>query len=219
MERVSGLLVLVLVLVLLALLLVPVISALAMLGRYSTFDPGRSAREASAWRKVLHTPRNIIDVRWGGDAPFWTHCALRCVEKGFPGGVGDGTPFVYIYFRPHDCVFCFIYSAVLYCSVLAVLLSPALQTISHNRSFWLQRTFKMLAFRSASRSVAAPIRQWGLGSRAFSDVPTKKKTIQQLAKEISLKNQPVLVRADLNLPRSKEDGSIVDDTRARAVSV
>lgn len=77
----------------------------------------------------------------------------------------------------------------------------------------------MLAFRSASRSVAAPIRQWGLGSRAFSDVPTKKKTIQQLAKEISLKNQPVLVRADLNLPRSKEDGSIVDDTRARAVSV
>ena len=77
----------------------------------------------------------------------------------------------------------------------------------------------MLAFRSASRSVTAPICRWGLGLRAFSDVPTKKKTIQQLAKEISLKNQPVLVRADLNLPRSKEDGSIVDDTRARAVSV
>lgn len=75
----------------------------------------------------------------------------------------------------------------------------------------------MLAFRSASRSVA-PICRWGLG-RTFSDVPTKKKTIQQLAKEISLKNQPVLVRADLNLPRNKEDGSIVDDTRARAVSV
>lgn len=77
----------------------------------------------------------------------------------------------------------------------------------------------MLAFRSG-RSVAAPICRWGLGLRTFSDVqPTKKKTIQQLAKEISLKNQPVLVRADLNLPRSKEDGSIVDDTRARAVSV
>eukprot|EP00903_Cladosiphon_okamuranus_P008584 g8234.t1 len=76
----------------------------------------------------------------------------------------------------------------------------------------------MLAFRTASRSVAAPICRWGLGFRSFSDVqPSKKKTIKQLAKEISLKNQPVLVRADLNLPRSKEDGSIVDDTRARAV--
>lgn len=76
----------------------------------------------------------------------------------------------------------------------------------------------MLPFRFASRSVAAPICRWGLGLRTFSDVqPTKKKTIQQLATEISLKNQPVLVRADLNLPRSKEDGSIVDDTRARAV--
>ena len=61
-------------------------------------------------------------------------------------------------------------------------------------------------------------RRWALASlRTFaSSVPTKK-TIQQLAKEISLKNVPVLVRADLNLPRSKEDGSIVDDTRARAV--
>ncbi len=77
----------------------------------------------------------------------------------------------------------------------------------------------MLAFRSASRSVVAPVCRWGLGTRTLSSTPTKKKTIQQLAKEISLKNQAVLVRADLNLPRSKEDGSIVDDTRARAVSV
>eukprot|EP00904_Undaria_pinnatifida_P012686 jgi/Undpi1/8548/HiC_scaffold_25.g11013.m1 len=63
-------------------------------------------------------------------------------------------------------------------------------------------------------------RRWALASlRTFAatSAPTKKKTIQQLAKEISLKNVPVLVRADLNLPRSKEDGSIVDDTRARAV--
>lgn len=51
--------------------------------------------------------------------------------------------------------------------------------------------------------------------RFLSSAP--KKTIQQLAKEIDLKNKPVLVRADLNLPRSKEDGSIMDDTRARAV--
>lgn len=73
----------------------------------------------------------------------------------------------------------------------------------------------MLAFR-------APVaRRWALSSlRTFaSDAPSKKKTIQQLAKEISLKNKAVLVRADLNLPRSKEDGSIVDDTRARAVRV
>lgn len=77
----------------------------------------------------------------------------------------------------------------------------------------------MLAFRSASRSIAAPIYQRGRGLRAFGDLkPTKKKTIKQLASEISLKGQPVLVRADLNLPRNKEDGSIVDDTRARAVS-
>ncbi|CAM9117070.1 unnamed protein product [Ectocarpus sp. 8 AP-2014] len=51
-------------------------------------------------------------------------------------------------------------------------------------------------------------------SRSFS---VKKKTIQDLAKEVSLRGKPVLVRADLNLPRSKEDGSITDDTRARAV--
>lgn len=71
----------------------------------------------------------------------------------------------------------------------------------------------MFAFRGPAT------RRWTLASfRTFaSDVPTKKKTIQQLAKEISLKNQPVLVRADLNLPRSKEDGRITDDTRARAV--
>lgn len=54
-------------------------------------------------------------------------------------------------------------------------------------------------------------------SRSFS-VVKKKKTIQDLAKEVSLRGKPVLVRADLNLPRSKEDGSITDDTRARAVS-
>lgn len=71
----------------------------------------------------------------------------------------------------------------------------------------------MLAFRlPASRRLALT------SFRTFaSSTPTKKKTIQQLASEISLKNVPVLVRADLNLPRSKEDGSIVDDTRARAV--
>lgn len=75
----------------------------------------------------------------------------------------------------------------------------------------------MLAFRSATACTAA---RAALGPlRTFSAVPAKKKTIQQLAKEISLKNQPVLVRADLNLPRNKEDGSIVDDTRARAVRV
>lgn len=74
----------------------------------------------------------------------------------------------------------------------------------------------MFAFRSTTaltaRAALGPL-------RSFSAAPSKKKTIQQLAKEISLKNQPVLVRADLNLPRSKEDGSILDDTRARAVSV
>lgn len=71
----------------------------------------------------------------------------------------------------------------------------------------------MLAFRvpASCRLALTPLRTFA------SSTPTKKKTIQQLAKEISLKNVPVLVRADLNLPRSKEDGSIVDDTRARAV--
>lgn len=61
-------------------------------------------------------------------------------------------------------------------------------------------------------------RRGGLAAlRTFaSDKPTKK-TLQQLAKEINLKGQPVLVRADLNLPRRKEDGIITDNTRARAV--
>lgn len=69
----------------------------------------------------------------------------------------------------------------------------------------------------ASRTtVPRSARYWSLAPMCFlSSAP--KKTIQQLAKEIDLKNKPVLVRADLNLPRSKEDGSIMDDTRARAV--
>ncbi|CAM9242889.1 unnamed protein product [Hapterophycus canaliculatus] len=68
---------------------------------------------------------------------------------------------------------------------------------------------------AASTSVG---RRWALASsRTLSAVPTKKKTIQQLARETSLKGQAVLVRADLNLPRNKETGEIVDDTRARAV--
>lgn len=75
-----------------------------------------------------------------------------------------------------------------------------------------QPVMNMLAFRVPAS------RRWALASlRTFASSTPTKKTIQQLAKEISLKNVPVLVRADLNLPRSKEDGSIVDDTRARAV--
>ncbi|CAM9113000.1 unnamed protein product [Choristocarpus tenellus] len=44
-----------------------------------------------------------------------------------------------------------------------------------------------------------------------------KKTLQQLAASVPLKDRPVLVRADLNVPRSKEDGTVTDDTRIRAV--
>ncbi|CBN73855.1 phosphoglycerate kinase [Ectocarpus siliculosus] len=70
------------------------------------------------------------------------------------------------------------------------------------------------------RSATVLSRRWAAQgvvtcSRSFS--VKKKKTIQDLAKEVSLRGKPVLVRADLNLPRSKEDGSITDDTRARAV--
>ncbi|CAN0033152.1 unnamed protein product, partial [Ectocarpus sp. 12 AP-2014] len=70
------------------------------------------------------------------------------------------------------------------------------------------------------RSATVLSRRWAaegvvICSRSFS--VKKKKTIQDLAKEVSLRGKPVLVRADLNLPRSKEDGSITDDTRARAV--
>lgn len=72
----------------------------------------------------------------------------------------------------------------------------------------------MMAFRVPAA------RRWGLTSfRSFATEPTKKKTIGMLAKEISLKNKTVLVRADLNLPRSKSDGSIIDDTRAKAVRI
>lgn len=73
----------------------------------------------------------------------------------------------------------------------------------------------MFASRTAVPRYA---RYWSLAPmRSIASAP--KKTIQQLAKEIDLKNKPVLVRADLNLPRSKEDGSITDDTRARAVRI
>lgn len=72
----------------------------------------------------------------------------------------------------------------------------------------------MLTFRT---TVPRHTCDWLLASMRFISAASTKKTIQQLAKEISLKNKPVLVRADLNLPRSKEDGSITDDTRARAV--
>lgn len=54
--------------------------------------------------------------------------------------------------------------------------------------------------------------------RKFSSDPkVAKKTLPQLVKEVDVRGKPVLLRADLNLPRSKEDGSITDDTRARAV--
>mmetsp|Transcript_36067 Transcript_36067/g.36752 ORF Transcript_36067/g.36752 Transcript_36067/m.36752 type:complete len:431 (-) Transcript_36067:100-1392(-) len=42
-----------------------------------------------------------------------------------------------------------------------------------------------------------------------------KKTIEQLAKNISLKDAKVLVRVDFNVPQSKTDGQITDDTRIR----
>lgn len=59
-----------------------------------------------------------------------------------------------------------------------------------------------------------------LALRSFSSsVLVRKKTLPQLAKEVNLSGKPVLVRADLNLPRSKKDGTITDDTRARAVRI
>lgn len=60
---------------------------------------------------------------------------------------------------------------------------------------------------------------WRFFSSDVTAGTNRKKTIQQLATEIDLRGKAVLVRADLNLPRSKEDGTITDDTRARAVSI
>lgn len=69
-----------------------------------------------------------------------------------------------------------------------------------------------------ARHSSALFRLGSAAVRAFSSEPKiTKKTLPQLAKEIDLRGKPVLVRADLNLPRSKEDGTITDDTRARAV--
>jgi phosphoglycerate kinase len=54
-------------------------------------------------------------------------------------------------------------------------------------------------------------------SRSFrTSAPSNyKKTIEQLAKTVSLKDAKVLVRVDFNVPQSKTDGSITDDTRIR----
>lgn len=58
-----------------------------------------------------------------------------------------------------------------------------------------------------------------LSSRSFGQVACRgyKKTIEQLSKEhpTLLKNANVLVRVDFNVPQSKTDGSITDDTRIR----
>ena len=54
----------------------------------------------------------------------------------------------------------------------------------------------------------------GRHSRALATGPPAKKNVTQLAKEISLKGEVVLVRSDLNVPMTKEGPpTITDDTR------
>lgn len=76
----------------------------------------------------------------------------------------------------------------------------------------------MLPYRFAAIRPLSLAARRNIASNVTVTKAKSKKTIQQLAKEIDLSGKSVLVRADLNLPRSKEDGSVTDDTRARAVS-
>lgn len=79
------------------------------------------------------------------------------------------------------------------------------------------RAMMTLRFAAATRRIGRV--SWRNIESDAKAATNRKKTIQQLATEIDLRGKSVLVRADLNLPRSKEDGTITDDTRARAVSI
>mmetsp|Transcript_722 Transcript_722/g.1316 ORF Transcript_722/g.1316 Transcript_722/m.1316 type:complete len:433 (-) Transcript_722:43-1341(-) len=71
----------------------------------------------------------------------------------------------------------------------------------------------MLRFQSAIQKATKPSRRFFHSTSPSLD----KLNVEGLAKKVDLKGQNVLVRVDLNVPLGKDDVTVTDDTRLRAV--